>query len=104
LGISVHTSVPLVQYNVQQRGTNSFQSPSSAPFVVIISLFWKIISGTSRTKINVLLLQVHRAESPRRQCIYQDTLELWVVSMEISSCHPCGAKNLKVFLRFLENV
>jgi hypothetical protein len=64
----------------------------------------KITPGAFLTNMNVLSLHLHRAEGPRRQCISQDTLELGVLSMEISLNQSCGAKNLKVILGFLENI
>jgi hypothetical protein len=34
----------------------------------------------------------------------QPVPEMWVLDMELASCHPSGAQNLEVIVGFLENL
>ena len=36
--------------------------------------------------------------------LYHSTLCLWVLKVELTSCHPLGTKNFDVAVRFVENL
>jgi hypothetical protein len=61
------------------------------------------------TYLALYLLQcytgVHKSRSPSRPCdyvLYGGDWYLWILSLELASCHPSDAENFEVATRFLE--
>jgi hypothetical protein len=70
---------------------------------MVVPVFSTIIAVFPSTRVCVSA-HIYRAESARWQRSSQVTPDLWVLSRELASCHPCCARSLEVVPSFSENL
>jgi len=62
------------------------------------------LGKTNETSVSLMDTQISGPRAPKRNILYCGAEYLWILSIELTSCHTFGEQYFEAATRFLENL